>query len=102
MNQVNEYLDRNNLVPDDHHGGRKGHGTTSALCCLNKNIAKCVEESDTTMVLTTDLTAAFDLIDHQILIEKLKYLGFEEDALDLMKSFLKDRNFFVDDVFSVL
>ena len=38
-----------------------------------------------------DITKAFDTVNHQILIKKLKNFGFESNALQLLKSYLKDR-----------
>ena len=38
-----------------------------------------------------DFTAAFDVIDHSILIAKLKYYGFSPLALAWMKSYLSGR-----------
>ena len=39
-----------------------------------------------------DLSAAFDTIDHQIVIERLRHMyGFQGDVLAWISSYLKDR-----------
>ena len=41
--------------------------------------------------LLTDLSKAFDYIDHELLIAKLHPYGFDNDALKFIYSFLKER-----------
>ena len=43
-----------------------------------------------------DLSKAFDTIDHDLLLSKLKFYGFSNLALTLMKSYLSDRTQYVD------
>ena len=42
-----------------------------------------------------DLSSAFDLADHKILIAKLKMYGFDTNALKWVESYLKNRKQFV-------
>ena len=42
-----------------------------------------------------DLSKAFDSLDHAILLNKLKYYGVTGTRLQLLKSYLTDRNQFV-------
>ena len=44
------------------------------------------------MIILTDLTAAFDTVNHRIMIEKLKYYGMKGNMLELMKSYLSQRH----------
>ena len=46
--------------------------------------------------MTTDLSAAYDTVDHNILIRKLKHYGVNNDAAESLKSFLKNRESFVE------
>ena len=39
-----------------------------------------------------DLTAAFDTLDHKIMLSKLEIYGFNEKALKWMTSYLTDRS----------
>ena len=41
--------------------------------------------------LLTDLSKAFDCIDHELLIAKLHAYGFDNDALKFIYSYLKGR-----------
>ena len=46
-----------------------------------------------TGMIMIDLQKAFDTIDHQILIEKMKYLGFSKNVIAWFKSYLSERKF---------
>ena len=85
--QIQEYLDTENIIPDNHHGGRPGFSTITAKAQLEEITSDKVETKEIVATLTTDLTAAFDLIDHTILVEKLRIIGFDENACILMASF---------------
>ena len=38
-----------------------------------------------------DMLAAFDMVDHQLLLKKLSYYGFEECVIKWISSYLKNR-----------
>ena len=47
------------------------------------------------MVILYDLSAAFDTVSHDILLEKLKVYGFDDSSLKWMKSYLQNRTQYV-------
>ena len=44
-------------------------------------------------MILIDLQKAFDTIDHEILLHKMKFLGFSTKAIDWFKSYLSERTF---------
>ena len=44
-------------------------------------------------MILIDLQKAFGTIDHQILVKKMKYLGFSKNTITRFKSYLCERNF---------
>ena len=42
-------------------------------------------------ILATDLTAAFDIIDHSILLEKMENIGVRNKEYSFIQSYLEDR-----------
>ena len=100
--QMIEYLEENGLLHPSHHGFRKSHSTTTALLEMYANWVEAQEDDKITAVVLLDLSAAFDLFDKEILIEKLKLYGFEENSTSWMESYLTGRNqqVFLDGEFS--
>ena len=85
------YLKEYQIIPDNHHGGRPGFLNVSAKVHPDSLTAEMMEDRTIVSTMTTDLTSAFNLINHAILIKKLKVLGFKEKACNPMKSFFHNR-----------
>ena len=90
-NQLVKYLEENGILHQSHHGFRKGHSTTTALLEMHSTWVEAVEADKITAVIMLDLSAAFDLVDKEILIRKLELYGFEECATKWLDSYLSDR-----------
>lgn len=59
-------------------------------------ISIAIVSSDCVIVVLLDLTAAFDTVDHEILISHLEqWVGIRGMALKWLRSFLEDQTFFV-------
>ena len=56
-----------------------------------EKVKKCLDNKGVTGILLTDLSKAFDCIDHELLIAKLYAHGFDLNAVKLMKSYLSQR-----------
>ena len=84
--QVVEYMEGNNLIHPSHHGSRSKHSTCTAVIEMYDTWAECVERGDMAGVMMLDLSAAFDLVDHQLLLQKLELMGFDKPAVVWMWS----------------
>ena len=69
--------------------------TELCLSYLNEKILKGFDNCLFTGIILTDLQNAFDTIDHNILLEKLKKIGFCDDIVNCLHSYLSDRAFLV-------
>ena len=85
------YLEANGLVHPNLHGSRAVHSTTTALIQLYDRWADEVERDKMVGVLICDQSAAFDLCDHRLLVEKLRLLGMDDTAADWVWSYLSGR-----------
>ena len=70
--QVVKYLESNSLVNPNHHGCRQGHNTATALLQMYDQWLGEVENNLMVGVMLIDLSAAFDMVDHIILLKKLE------------------------------
>ena len=90
--QITDYLEDNHLLHPSHHGFRAQHSTASALIQMFDTWIEAYEENEVSAVIMLDMSAAFDVVDHDILIGKMELYGFEEQALNWIKSYLSKRS----------
>ena len=89
--QVVGYLDTNNLIHPNHHGSRQGHSTATALLQMYDQWAESAEKDQLMGIMMVDLSAAFDMVDHQLLLEKLELYGMEPPVLNWVQNYLTGR-----------
>ena len=68
--QLVSYLEENNLLHPSHHGFRSKHNTSTALLHMYDLWIEAIEKEELSAVIMLDMSAAFDVVDHDILIEK--------------------------------
>ena len=88
---LEKYLLTNNIIHKNHHGGRKQHSTTTALNQIINDAGINNEKNKITGILITDMSKAFDTIDHFTLLTKMEYYGIRGNALELFQSYLTNR-----------
>ena len=71
---------------------RKYHSIETALTCIHDDILRAVDEKQCVILLLLDLSAAFDTIDQEMLLSRLrKYIGLRDTALNWFRSYLSQR-----------
>ena len=93
--QTQCYLDENELFYKFQSGFRKNHSTNFCLSYLNDKITSGFDSGNFTGMILIDLQKAFDTIDHNILLEKLRSLNFCEQTVNWFQSYLSNRKFCV-------
>ena len=88
FNQLYKYLNDNNLLTDSQFGFRPKFSTLLALITITENIRKALDEGLTVGFVTLDLKKAFDLIPHEVIIEKLRKYGVDSESLAWFKDYL--------------
>ena len=89
--RINRHLEKNNIIPRNHHGSREGHSTQTATMGVENILKKNKANNKITAILATDLSSAYDTVDHQILLEKLEHIGLRGKPYSLIESYLCDR-----------
>ena len=90
--QVLRHMDGNNLFNPSHHAYRSFHSTTTAMIQMYDTWIEAAEDGDLAGVCMLDMSAAFDVVDTRLLLEKMKLYGFDRDAVQWMWSYLTYRS----------
>uniref|UniRef100_A0A8C1YN93 Reverse transcriptase domain-containing protein n=1 Tax=Cyprinus carpio TaxID=7962 RepID=A0A8C1YN93_CYPCA len=94
--QLCSYLQKNDLYEEFQSGFRPHHSTETALVKITNDLLLASDQGCISLLVLLDLSAAFDTIDHDILIDRLQnYTGIQGQALRWFRSYLSDRYHFV-------
>ena len=75
---------------------KKGDSTETALTRIHNDILSAINDGECVILVLLDLSAAFDTVDHDILITRLKHrFGITGKALGWIQSYLSERTQFV-------
>ena len=86
-------MTNNNLYEELQSSYRKFHSTETALTCVHDDILRAIDDNKSVLLIMLDLSAAFDTVDHDVLLERLKAgLGICGTALNWFKSYLSGRS----------
>ena len=84
-NRVIAFLEKFRVLYSKQFGFRRGHSTSSAMLELIHKITQAIERKEYTLTVFIDLSKAFDIIDHSILLYKLHVYGIRGIALNWFK-----------------
>ena len=89
--QIYEYFTRNDLFHPNLHGYRQSRSTQTALLTMYDRWVKAAAAGNVSGAVLLDLSAAFDLVDPDLLVKKLRIYGMDESSLEWVASYLNDR-----------
>ncbi len=93
FNQLSLFLAQNNILDNNRSGFRSGHSTETALLSVTEALRLARAASKSSVLILLDLSAAFDIVNHQILMSILRKMGISGTALLWFESYLSDRSF---------
>ena len=88
------FLNKYDVLFQCQYGFRQGHSTSTAILQLVQNINESINKKDKLLAVFIDLSKAFDIINHNILISKLSHYGIRGLSLQWFQSYLDARQQF--------
>ena len=88
FNQMIEFLEHGQILHPSHHGFRSKHSTSTALLQMQDTWLDALDRGEMSAVVLCDMSAAFDLVNHGILLKKLELYGFQDKDLFLGRSYM--------------
>ena len=85
------YLNENNLLDRTQSGFRSQHSCETALMHMIDSWLNAMDNGELVGIVLVDFKKAFDLVDHQILLSKLKLYGISSEALMWFDTYLTNR-----------
>ena len=89
--QIYEYFSKNKIFHPSMHGYRQHRSTQTAMLSMYDRWVTAAAGGHVSGVVLLDLSAAFDLVEPNLLIQKLRIYGLDEDYLSWVESYLTDR-----------
>ena len=88
--QFDQHCKEHQLLPDFQLAYRKGYSTETSLLKMTNDILWGMERKEVTAVIVLDMSAAFDTVDHDLLLDILhnKY-GITDTTLQWYQSYLR-------------
>jgi hypothetical protein len=86
------HSETNKLFPTSQSAYRQFHSTETAVCIVHNDLIRSIDRGHVTALVMLDLSAAFDTVDHSVLLEVLtNRFSVGGVALEWFNSYLSDR-----------
>lgn len=93
--RLNSFVKSNNILSDKQYGFRANHSTELALIEFTQEIMNNMNNKILSLGVFIDLSKAFDLINHENLLQKLNLYGIRGHANQWLQSYLSHRKQYV-------
>ena len=93
--QLYKSFEDSNLFYESQYGFRKGHSRELASLELVNRLLSKMDKGGVPLAVFIDLSKAFDTLDHDILLYKLKCYGLTGKSINLLKCYLTNRQQYV-------
>ena len=84
--RLTSFLKKHNIIFENRFGFQKNKSTSLTVLDLYKGLINAIENKKLSCCIFLDLAKAFDIVDHNILLNKLDHYGIRGTALDWFKS----------------
>jgi len=89
--RLNRFIESTGVLPNSQYGFRKGLGTTDALLHVSHLLQSSLDKGYEARLVQLDFSAAFDRVNHEGLLFKLRSVGVGGCILSIIQQFLSRR-----------
>ena len=89
---LKSYLESHDLLYERQSGFRSKHSCETALTAIVDDWISAIDNNEIIGTVLLDLSKAFDLVSHRLLLEKLRYYQFSDRSLHWFKSYFDHRS----------
>ena len=91
--RLEDHMCENLLYDPFQSAYRQQHSTETAILKVQNDVIAGLDTGKCTVLVSFDLSAAFDTVDHQILLKRMRHIyGIDDTALSWFESYLDNRN----------
>ena len=97
LKRILELQNENNcdLTGNNQHGFKRKRSTSTLSMELQSLIARALDEDKFVLLSSLDLSAAFDIVNIDLLLKRLTIIGLPCDVINLISVWLKERSYYV-------
>lgn len=88
---LSSFLEKQHVLVKEQNGFRRGKGINHAIFDFLSQVMRAMDKRIPICAIYMDMTKAFDFVNHDILLLKLKHYGVRGNTLNLLRSYLKNR-----------
>ena len=82
------------LIGTNQHGFKKGRSTSTAGLSIQSALARALDQNNFAIMASLDLSSAFDVININLLLKRLRIVGLPKDVIDLIELWLNGRKYY--------
>ena len=90
--QITEHMENNKLWHHQQHAYRNGFSTITAMLTLQEEWMNGVNGKNQNLMISIDISAAFDLVNHDLLLRKMVTYGMDKNVIKWTSSYLSHRS----------
>ena len=91
-----ELENNTDITGKQQHGFKKSKSTATLALQIQSLIARALDDDNYVLMASLDLSAAFDVVNIDLLMKRLVILGLPNDVLSLIEIWLRNRLFYVE------
>ena len=90
--QLKVHLGKINILPENQSAYRAGLSTKTALISASNDLLKMLDNGKCGILILLDLSAAFDTVVHELLLEDLVLIGIYDDVIKWFESYMTSKS----------